>query len=242
MENACPFAERRRGNWKLCFEFRYSVFDFILAAPGPSTQQLVMIREIRDSVLLLKDGSMRAIIEVSAINFELRSEDEQIAIIQNFQKFVNSIDFPLQICLISRRLYIDNYLKLAAEASSQLDNELLRIQASEYMKFIKELSSLTNIMSKKFYIVVPFYIFEAPTKTGLVQSIKGAFGSTTVTQGLTEEKFETYKNQLMQRSELIFGGLVGLGLKTRLLERDEMVQMFYNLYNPVTKTAAEKKT
>lgn len=184
---------------------------------------------------------MRAIVEVSAINFELRSEDEQIAIIQNFQKFINSIDFPLQICVLSRRLYIDNYLKLASEASGQLDNELLRIQANEYIKFIKELSSLTNIMSKKFYIVVPFYVFEAPTKTGIFQSIKGVMGSTTATQDMSEEKFEVYRNQLMQRSELIFGGLIGLGLKTRLLERDEMVQMFYNLYNPVTKTAEEKK-
>ena len=126
------------------------------ANTGPSTQQLVSISEIRDNVVLLKDGSMRSVVEVSAINFELRSEDEQIAIVQNFQKFVNSVDFPLHICISSRRLYIDNYLKLAAEASSELDNELLRIQASEYMKFIKELSSLTNIMSKKFYVVVPY--------------------------------------------------------------------------------------
>ncbi len=212
-----------------------------MATVGPSTQQLVSIREIRDTVLLLKDGSMRAIIEVSAINFELRSEDEQIAIIQNYQKFINSIDFPLQICILSRRLYIDNYLKLAAEASGDLDNELLRIQSAEYIKFIKELSSLTNIMSKKFYIVVPFYIYEAPTKTGITQSIKSMFGSSTGTTDLSEEKFGLYKNQLMQRSELVFGGLTGLGLKTRLLERDEMVQMFYNLYNPVTKTSEEKK-
>lgn len=184
---------------------------------------------------------MRALIEVSAINFELRSEDEQIAIIQNFQKFINSIDFPLQISIVSRRLYIDNYLKLATEASSQLDNELLRIQANEYIKFIKELSSLTNIMSKKFYIVVPFYVFEAPSKTGFFQSITGAFSSSAAIKQIGEEKFILYKNQLMQRAELIFGGLVGLGLKTRLLERDELVQVFYNLYNPPTRAADENK-
>ena len=184
---------------------------------------------------------MRAIVEVSAINFELRSEDEQIAITQNFQRFVNSIDFPLHICLISRRLYIDNYLKLTNEASGQLDNELLRIQASEYMKFIKELSSLTNIMSKKFYIVIPFYIFEAPTKTGIFQSIKSTVSPATSMRAMSEEKFQIYKNQLMQRAELVFGGLVGLGLRTRLLERDEVVQVFYNLYNPTTRTAEEKK-
>ena len=190
---------------------------------------------------MLKDGSLRVLIEVSAINFELRSEDEQIAIIQNFQKFVNSVDFPLHISIISRRLYIDDYLKLTSEATSQLDNELLRIQAVEYMKFIKELSSLTNIMSKKFYIAVPFYIFEAPSKTGLFQSIKSTVSSTATLGNITEEKFSVYKNQLMQRAELIFGGLVGLGLKTRLMERDELVQLFYNLYNPVSRTAEEKK-
>ncbi|MBI2064944.1 MAG: hypothetical protein HYT62_02735 [Candidatus Yanofskybacteria bacterium] len=212
-----------------------------MANTNPSTQNLVAIREIRDSVLMLKDGSMRAIIEVSAINFELRSEDEQIGIIQNFQKFINSIDFPLHISIISRRLYIDDYLKLTAEATSQLDNELLKIQATEYMKFIKELSSLTNIMSKKFYIVVPFYVFEAPTKTGIFQSIRSALNPASSAKQLTDEQFLIYKNQLMQRSELIFGGLVGLGLKTRLLERDELVQIFYGLYNPVTGTTEEKK-
>ena len=208
---------------------------------GPSTQNLVAIREIRDSVLLLKDGSMRAIVEVSAINFELRSEDEQIGIIQNFQKFINSLDFPLHISILSRRLYIDTYLKLTLEATGQLDNELLRIQAVEYMKFIKELSGLINIMSKKFYIVVPFYIFEAPTKTGIFQSIKNTVAPASSTRQLTDEQFSIYRNQLMQRSELIFGGLVGLGLKTRLLERDELVQIFYGLYNPTASTTEEKK-
>src|SRR3989344_7914881 len=140
----------------------------------PSTQNLVNIQEIRDGILLLKDGSMRAVIETSAINFELRSEDEQIAITQNFQNFINSVDFPLQISVVSRRLSIDDYLKFTSEATGQLDNELLRIQASEYMKFIQELSTLSNIMSKKFYTVVPFYIYESPAKTGLIQSLKGA--------------------------------------------------------------------
>jgi len=211
-----------------------------MAAPASSTQQLVSIHEIRDDIIIMKDGSIRAIIEVSAINFELRSEDEQVAITQNFQKFVNSVDFPLQICIISRRLYIDNYLKLADEATNQLDNELLRIQANEYMKFIKELSSMTNIMSKKFYIVVPFYIFESPTKTGIFQSFKSILGSDNARRDIPEEKFAIYRNQLLQRAELVFGGLVGLGLRTRLLEREELVQLFYNLYNPATKNQEEK--
>ena len=211
-----------------------------MAAPSPSTQQVVSIREIRDDVIFLKDGSIRAVIEVSAINFELRSEDEQIAIIQNFQKFINSLDFPVQISILSRRLYIDTYLKFMAEETGKIDNELLRIQADEYMKFIKELSSLTNIMSKKFYITVPFYIFEAPTKAGLLQSIKSAFGANMAAQEISDEKFNTYRNQLMQRAELVFGGLVGLGLRTKLIEREEILKLFYDLYNPAVREAEVK--
>ena len=208
----------------------------------PSTQNLVNIQEIRDGILLLKDGSMRAVIETSAINFELRSEDEQIAITQNFQNFINSVDFPLQISVVSRRLFIEDYLKYASEATGQLDNELLRIQANEYLKFVQELSVLSNIMSKKFYTVVPFYIFESPLKTGFLQSFKSTVTPTMAVKDLTPEKFETYKNQLMQRVELVFGGLAGLSLKSKLLEEEELKKIFYNFYNPETKSVEEKKT
>ena len=211
-----------------------------MPTPTPSTQNLVTIQEIKDNLLFLKDGSIRAIIEVSALNFELRSEDEQVAITQNFQNFINSIDFPLQISVISRRLSIDDYLKFAVEATSQLDNELLRIQASEYMKFIKELASLTNIMSKKFYVVVPFYIFETPLKTGLFQNFKSTVNQTPTPGGIAPGKFETYKNQIMQRVELVFGGLAGLGLKTRLMEQEEITKMFYSFYNPETRSIEER--
>src|SRR3989344_4818542 len=140
-----------------------------------STKQLVGVANIIDNVVLLKNGSLRAVISVSAINFELRSEGEQIAILQNFQRFVNSIDFPLQIVIHSRKLNIDEYLKLIDQSSSVLTNELLKIQAEEYRKFVGELSDLSNIMSKKFYIIVPFYVFEAPSKAGIMQSVKSIF-------------------------------------------------------------------
>lgn len=213
-----------------------------LPAPAPSTQNLVAIQEIRDGVLVLKDGSMRTVIDVSSINFELRSEDEQIAITQNFQNFINSLNFPIQISVVSRQLYVEDYLKFATEATSQLDNELLRIQASEYMKFIKELATLSNIMSKKFYVIVPFYIFETPTKTGFFQSFKSTVNPAAATKGLTTEKFETYKNQLMQRVELVFGGLAGLGLKSQILEKEELTKLFYGFYNPPAARTLEEKT
>jgi type IV secretory pathway VirB4 component len=201
-----------------------------------STKQLVEISNIVDNIVLLKNGSLRSVIEVSAINFELRSEGEQIAILQNFQRFVNSIDFPLQIVVNSRKLNIEEYLKLIDESSNALTNELLKIQAAEYSKFIKELSDLSNIMSKKFYIVVPFYVFEAPSKSGIAQSIKSICKPSAVVKELTPEQLETYKSQLLQRTELIFDGLVGMGLKTRTLEKDDLMNLFYGLYNPSSKS------
>ncbi len=201
-----------------------------------STKQLVEIANIIDNIVLLKNGSLRSIIEVSALNFELRSEGEQIAILQNFQRFINSIDFPLQIVVNSRKLNIDEYVQLIDRSSNDLTNELLKIQASEYSKFIKELSDLSNIMSKKFYIVVPFYVFETPTSSGITQSIKSIFKPSAVVKELTPEQLETYKGQLLQRTELIFDGLIGMGLRTKTLENADLMNLFYVLYNPSSKS------
>ena len=197
-----------------------------------STKHLVGIADIIDNIILLKNGSLRAVIEVSAINFELRSDGEQVAILQNFQRFLNSTDFPLQIVMNSRKLDIDEYVKLIDTTASSLASELLKIQAAEYSKFIKELSDLSNIMSKKFYIVVPFYVFETPTKAGIVNSLKSILKPSATMKQLTSEQLETYKTQLNQRVELIFDELIGLGLKTRLLEKEELTNLYYGLYNP----------
>ena len=200
--------------------------------PNQSTEQLVPIADIREDVVVLKNGSLRMVLDVSAINFELRSADDQIAILQGFQRFLNSTDFPLQIVVSSRELDIDAYLKTIDQIADSTENELMKIQASEYSQFIRELSSLSNIMLKKFYVIIPFYIYETPKITGLVQSLKGMFKSKEVSKEFTEEQFVTYKNQLLQRAELIYGGLVGLGLKIRTLENEELKKLYYELYNP----------
>jgi type IV secretory pathway VirB4 component len=206
-----------------------------------STNQLVDISDIIDNVVILKNGSLRAVIEVSAINFELRSEGEQLAILQNFQRFLNSTDFPLQIVVNSRKLDIDDYVKLVEKSTESLTSELLKIQAAEYAKFIKELSDLSNIMSKKFYIVVPFYVFETPSRAGITESIKSIFKPSSVAKKINPEQLDTYKNQLIQRVELIYDGLVGLGLKTRLLEGPELMNLYYGLYNPGIKIEFQKQ-
>ncbi len=203
--------------------------------PFPSTKQLVEVADIRDNVVFLKNGSLRAVLEVSAVNFELKSEEEQVAILQNFQNFLNSVDFPLQIAITSRKLDIEDYLKLVDSANNTLTNELLKIQAMEYSKFVKELSDLANIMTKKFYIIVPFYIFETPGKTGIIKSITSIFKPSTAVQQISDEQFSTYQGQLLQRVELTLDSLIGVGVKAKILQKDELMKIYYEIYNTNSK-------
>ncbi len=202
---------------------------------NPTTHSIVDIADIRDNVVLLRNGSLRMVLEISAINFELRSEEEQAAIIQSFQSFLNSIDFPIQIVVGSQRYNIDEYLKTVATATEGLENDLLKIQADEYMKFVKELSTLANIMSKHFYIVVPFYIVETGGSKGILDGLKGIFKSSSSIASIPDEQFATYQNQLVQRAELVFDSLVGSGLRARILEKEELENLYYLLYNPGSK-------
>jgi len=217
------------------FTVHYSLLTIIPMATK-STKELVSIADIKDSIILLKNGSLRAIIEVSAVNFELRSEEEQTGILQNFQRFLNSIDFPLQMITNSRQLNMDEYLKTIDAVAESATNELLKIQAIEYSKFVKELLELSNIMTKHFYVVLPFYVYETPSKSGIFESVKSMLGSAKTVQQIKPEQLETYRTQLMQRAELILDGLIGIGLKARLMEGQEINNLYYGLYNPGEKT------
>lgn len=200
--------------------------------PAKATKQLVDVADVRDNVVILKNGSLRMILEVSAINFELRSDEEQSAIVQGFQSFLNSVDFPVQIVIQSRRFMVEDYLAIVQQASQSLTNDLLRVQAGEYMKFVRELSTLSNIMSKKFYIVIPFYVVDAPKASGILDSIKNIFRSSAQIAAIPEDKFQAYQNQLGQRAELVLDGVLAMGLRARPLEQTELVAMFSSLYNP----------
>ena len=197
-----------------------------------NTKQFVDIHDIKDGVVILKNGSLRLILKVNSVNFDLKSSDEQIAIVKAFQNFLNSLDFPLQIVVHSRQLDIKNYLAKTQELVDQLDNELLKIQGIEYLRFIRGLTELANIMSKSFYIIVPLYITEAASKKGLLENIKSAFGSAAQKiKSLEEQDFNLYKSQIEQRAEIITEGLRGMGLNSTTLEKEELVSMFYKLYN-----------
>lgn len=206
-----------------------------------STTSLVQIQDLRDGVVLLKDGSIRGIVQVSAINFELRSSDEQSAILQQFAGFLNSIDFPLQIVVQSRRFDISAYLATVQQASEQLTNELLKVQAQEYIRFVGELSELSNIMSKNFYVILPLSITPISESKGFFGGIKDMFKKAPATQDLPPERLATYKTQLQQRADLIIGGLSGMGLQGHMLNQDELIRLFGELYNPIV-PVAQKQT
>lgn len=202
---------------------------------APSTTQFIPISEISDGIVVLKDGSLRAIVRIGAINFDLRSTDEQRAIIQQFQGFLNSVDFPFQIVVQSRRFDISAYLAEVQGASEQLSNELLKVQAGEYVRFVGELSELANIMSKQFYVIIPFTV-AAPVqkRKGMLSGLKSLLGSAKPVppSRMSPEQLAAAKTQMLQRADLVLGGLSGMGLRGNLLDDAALTELLRSLYNP----------
>jgi hypothetical protein len=206
---------------------------------GASTLKYVDVEEIKDGVIVLKNGALRSVLAVSSINFDLKATDEQDAIIGQYQNFLNSLDFPTQIIISSRKLDIKPYLEFLKNKEGQITNELLRLQISEYMNFIKNLAEVSNIMSKFFYIIVPF----SPVETkegGLFHKLTSIFNPR---QAVLEkrENFETFENQLWQRVDHVVAGLSGIGVKVVPLNTEEVIELLYNSYNPSLYTKSMSK-
>jgi len=198
----------------------------------PSTQQFVNVLEIRDNTVILRDGTLRAVILVASINFSLKSEDEQNAVIQGYVQFLNSLDFPLQILIQSRKLDIDEYLERLKVVEKEQTNELLKMQTREYRQYVAELVQLADIMSKKFYIVVPFAVGSIKSK-GFLTTFKEALSPTSVIT-VKQKKFEKYRLELYKRVEYIVDGLSTIGLKAVALDTQGLIELYYNTYNPGT--------
>lgn len=196
---------------------------------GQSTQQYLDVEEIRDGVMVLRDGGMRALVMVSSMNFALKSTEEQEAIIYAYQSFLNSLEFPIQIAVQSRQLDIDSYLETLRKMESEQSSELLRIQTAEYIEYVMQLVELSHIMSKSFYIVVPF----SPAE-GKKESWVDKVFSPTKEVVHKETDFKRYRDLLMQRVDHIATGLQGVGLRIALLETQELIELLYNTYNPAT--------
>ncbi|HEY4512842.1 MAG TPA: hypothetical protein VJH63_04320 [Candidatus Paceibacterota bacterium] len=196
---------------------------------GKSSQDFVPIKEVRDGVVVLKDNSLRAIVMTSSVNFALKSLDEQNAIIFQFQNFLNSINFSIQIFTESRRLDIRPYIALLEKVEKDQRNELLRIQTKEYIEFIKDFTENVNIMTKSFFVVIPYIPAIIQTRKSMLSSILGK-----TEQAIREksESFEENRTQLLQRMEVVIAGLTRMGVRAIPLGTEEIVELYYKLFNP----------
>lgn len=208
-----------------------------MAQPTPS-QQIVNIEEIRDGVLILKDGSFRVILMASSLNFALKSADEQMAVIMQYQNFLNSLDFSVQFFAQSRKINIEPYIDTLEEAQKKQTNELLKIQITEYIEFVRTFVRASNIVTKNFYITVPFappFLETGEQSKGIIKSLwETVWGKSGKEKnaGISPQKFEEYKNQLWQRMETVIQGLVRAGVRAVPLNTEELIELFYGLYNP----------
>jgi len=202
--------------------------------PTP-TSQFVDVQDVREDVVILKDGSFRAIVEIGSINFGLKSLEEQSAIISRYEGFLNSLDFPVQILINSRKLNLEEYIGKIDKLTETLDNELLKIQAAEYSRFIRGLLEISSVMSKKFYIIIPFYLITQKSKKGFLSGISSMLNPKAEIKKITNEDFNECRNQLNQRVSIITDGLSSLGLTLKQLSGNELANIFYSLYNPEAK-------
>lgn len=203
--------------------------------PSLATQQFVNIESINNGIIKLRGNAYRKILIVSGINFDLKSAEEQEMITLAFQSFLNSVDFTLQFFIHSRKINIENYLKKVEVRENQETNELLKNQIFEYREFIKSFVAQNAIMSKNFFVVVPFdSAGVSETGTNLKNKLFGLFG---VKKSEEEGKKQTeneYLEQLDQRVNETIEGLNQVGLRVVPLNDEELSELFYNLYNPST--------
>jgi hypothetical protein len=201
-----------------------------MATDNKTTQEFVPIKEVRDGIVVLKDNGMRAVVMASSLNFALKSADEQNSIIFQFQNFLNSLDFSIQIFIQSRRLNIEPYLGLLEERYKDQPTELMKIQTREYIEFIRTFTENTNIMSKSFFVVIPYSPPVIDTKKNPFEKLLKK-----TPQAAAEDKskvFEENRSQLDQRVSVVTQGLARCGIKCAQLGTEEIVELYYKIFNP----------
>lgn len=199
---------------------------------GQPTQRYLDIAEIREDCVVMKDGTLRAVLMVSSINFALKSEDEQQAIIQGYMQFLNGLEFPLQVVIQSRRMNVDGYLASLKTQEETIHNELLRTQIRDYTSFIKELVELGQIMQKRFFVVVPYDPAEGGEKgKGFMTKLTSAFSPAKIIK-LNEKNFQSRRQTLMRQVSTIASGLGSMSLQVALLDTQGLIELYYSSYNP----------
>lgn len=194
------------------------------------TQRYLDIAEIKEDVVVLKDGTIRVVLLVSSVNFALKSVDEQSAIVQAYIQFLNGLDFPIQVVIQSRRMNIDDYLHKLRESEKTQTNDLLRLQIADYREYVKQLVDLGEIMQKRFYVVVPL--------DPATDQQKGFFArlsevlTPSIAIRLSEDRFRKNKESLMLRVNQIVSGLQSMSLNAVMLDTQSLIELYYTVYNP----------
>ena len=197
-----------------------------------STEKFLDIAEVKEDTVIMRDGTLRAVILVSSINFALKSEDEQNAIISAYVSFLNNIDFPLQIVIQSRELNIENYIKSLKQKEKEQTNELLKMQTNEYVQYIQELISMSKIMNKRFYVVVSYNPLTDKQK-GFFSRFFDVFKPATLIK-MKSNIFQRRRVNLTRRVDNITAGLSSIGLQSVQLDTQSLLELYYNTYNPAT--------
>jgi hypothetical protein len=193
-----------------------------------ATQKFVPVKEVRNGIVVLRDGGYRGILMCSSVNFGLKSVDEQRAIIGGFQNFLNTLDFSVQILVNSRKMDIRPYLALLESKVEGQKTELLRIQLHEYIEFVRSFADQANIMTKTFYIIVPY----AGTSSAQVARAVGLFSGKKPDQNAQTASFDEARAQLEQRLALVSGGLANAGIRAAPLGTEEVIELLYRSFNP----------
>ena len=201
--------------------------------PKLATQRYLQFAEVHDDTLVLKNGGLRAVLEVSSINFNLKSEAEQESIIGGFQQFLNALDFPVQILVHSRRLDIDNYIEDLKSRERKVYNERLQGQMSEYIEYISKLVEHADIMEKKFFVVIPTNPARAEKKGAIARFLDYIKPDDTVMDILQRKReFHDQRKTLDTRINVVRTALGNCALQTKLLGTEDLIELFYQSYNP----------
>lgn len=217
------------------------------AAHNPnSTQNTLQIAEIRDGIVIMNDGSYRAVVMVKSINFDLMSPQEQESTEYAYQGFLNSLYFPIQTFVRSQKVDLQPYIQRLDKIRSEHDNMLLALLMDDYINYIDQLALQTNIMDKKFYVVVPFFPVVG-TNTGIAQSknffsgLIELFNKTENHVVINEPDLAKAKDELRNRVQAVLGGLQQCGIKGLPLDTQELIELYYDTYNPDTATRQQLK-
>lgn len=196
----------------------------------PSTQQHVLVAEIKNDTVVMRDGTLRAVLLISSINFALKNEEEQNAIVSSYVSFLNTLEYPLQIVIQSRKLYIKPYLDKLLQREREQTNELLRTMIADYRSYITELTSLGDIMSKLFYVIVPYDPLSNKGKSFWTRA--GEVLNPARGVKLKGERFMKRKDELDMRVRQIENGLTSMSLTVARLDTQALIELYYSTYNP----------